>query len=455
MPCSHNGDSAQYYGLTFWTPNINIFRDPRWGRGQETYGEDTFLTARLGVAFIRGLQGDDPKYIKAMACAKHFAVHSGPEPERHAFRRRPAGARFLRNLSAAFRSRRPRRPRRRGHGRLQRAFMASRPARTRCCSSDLLRKQWGFNGHVVSDCGAIYDIFANHKFVAHARGGRRAARSRPATIFAAATITTPLTARCKGLITEKEIDIALGRMLDRAVPARACLIRPDKVPYAQIPISENDSPEHQALALQVARESMVLLKNNGLLPLDRAKIKHIAVIGANATSVDMLLGNYNGTPSLRSPFSTESRASPARTSKSFTRRAARSRCARDGANKPGRAECWPMPSPPRNRRTSSFTSAASTRSSKARRTRARGFDGFISGDRTHIELPPVQEDLLKALQATGKPVIFVNCSGSAIAMPWEAEHLPAILQAWYPGEQGGRAVAGVLFGDVIPPAGCR
>ena len=160
----HDGDSARYYGLTFWTPNINIFRDPRWGRGQETYGEDPFLTARLGVAFIRGLQGDDPNYIKAMACAKHFAVHSGPEPSRHTFDADAARTRFLRNLSAAIRGRRARRPCRRGHGRLQFGLWRAGLREPAAAHDDLLRRQWGFDGHVVSDCGAINDIYANHKF---------------------------------------------------------------------------------------------------------------------------------------------------------------------------------------------------------------------------------------------------------------------------------------------------
>ena len=251
------------------------------------------------------------------------------------------------------------------------------------------------------------------------------------------------------MISEKEIDTALGRVL--AARFRLGLFDPpDKVPYAQIPISENDSPEHQALALKVAEESIVLLKNDGLLPLDRAKIKRIAVIGANAPSVDMLLGNYNGTPSRSGHDSrrNQKRRRPERRSRLCAGLPARPGTGR--LQQTGRSKCSPTPSPPRNRRTSSFTSAASTRNSKARKSRANGFDGFLGGDRTKIELPSVQEDLLKALRATGKPVVFVNCSGSAIAMPWEAANLPAILQAWYPGEQGGRAVAEVLFGDVNP-----
>ena len=174
MPREHNGDSARYYGLTFWTPNINIFRDPRWGRGQETYGEDPFLTARLAVAFISGLQGDDPHYLKAMACAKHFAVHSGPEPTRHAFRRRTRrSAIFTKPICRSLK-----RPCAKGTLARSWAPTIASMARPACANAllltDLLREQWGFDGHVVSDCGAIYDIYANHKFVADRRGSRGA-----------------------------------------------------------------------------------------------------------------------------------------------------------------------------------------------------------------------------------------------------------------------------------------
>jgi len=291
----HNGDSAQYYGLTFWTPNINIFRDPRWGRGQETYGEDPFLTAQLAVAFIRGLQGDDPKYIKAMACAKHFAVHSGPEPERHRFDAEPPERDFyetyLPQFEAAVREGRV--------GAVMGAYNSvyGKPA---CANplllTGLLRKQWGFDGHVVSDCDAIYDIYGNHKFTGTPEEASALAVKAGDDLCCGTDYNSLARAVKEGLISEKEIDTALGRVLEARF--RLGLFDPPAMePYARIPITQNNSPEHAALALKVARESIVLLKNDGLLPLDRAKIKRIAVIGPNARSVQVLLGNYSGQPS--------------------------------------------------------------------------------------------------------------------------------------------------------------
>ncbi|MGA9451905.1 MAG: glycoside hydrolase family 3 C-terminal domain-containing protein [Verrucomicrobiia bacterium] len=441
----HQGDSAQYFGLTFWTPNINIFRDPRWGRGQETYGEDTFLTSRLGVAFIQGLQGDDPKYIKAMACAKHYAVHSGPEPERHRFNAEPPERDFyetyLPHFEAAVRE---------GHvGAVMGAYNSvyGKPA---CANplllTELLRHQWGFTGHVVSDCGAIYDIYGNHRFAGTPEEAAADAVKAGDDLCCGTDYNSLTRAVKEGLISEAEIDAALGYVL-KARFQLGLFDPPSMVPYAQIPFSENNTPEHEALALKVARESMVLLKNDGLLPLDRAKIKRIAVIGANARSTLALLGNYNGQP-----------ANPVTILDGIQRVA--------GTNI--EVTCEPgcplaMRTGPDEPNAETLTRAIETADTADVIIYVGGispqlegeempvhYDGFSGGDRTRIELPPVQENLLKMLKATGKPIVFVNCSGSAMAIPWEATNLPAILQAWYPGEQGGRAVAEVLFGDVNP-----
>ena len=445
---AHNGNSAQYYGLTFWTPNINIFRDPRWGRGQETYGEDTFLTARLGVAFIEGLQGDDPNYIKAMACAKHFAVHSGPEPERHHFDADPPERDFyetyLPHFEAAVRE---------GHvGAVMGAYNSvyGEPA---CANplllGDLLRKQWGFDGHVVSDCGAIYDIFGNHKFAPTPEEASADAVKAGDDLCCGTDYNSLTRAVKRGLISETEIDTALSRVLTARF--RLGMFDPTNiVSYAQIPFSENDSPEHEALALKVAEESMVLLKNDGLLPLNRAKIKRIAVIGTNALSVDMLLGNYNGRAS-RPVTILDGIKQLAGTNVEVTYAAG---CPlallKNGSNAPVPAMLAEAVKSAQSADVVIYVGGINSRLEGEENSRANGYYGFLGGDRTKIELPSVQEDLLKALHATGKPVVFVNCSGSAIAMPWEKKNLPAILQAWYPGEQGGRAVAGVLFGDVNP-----
>jgi beta-glucosidase len=442
----HNGDSARYYGLTFWTPNINIFRDPRWGRGQETYGEDPFLTARLGVAFIRGLQGDDPKYVKAMACAKHFAVHSGPELERHRFDAAPSERDFyetyLPHFEAAVRE---------GHvGAVMGAYNSvyGEPA---CANplllTDILRKQWGFAGQVVSDCGAIYDIYANHKFTAAPEEAAAAAVKAGDDLCCGTDYNSLVRAVKDGLISEKEIDTAVSRVLEARF--RLGLFDPrEKVPYAQIPISQNDTPAHEALALKMARESIVLLKNDGLLPLDRAKIKRIAVIGDNANSMAALLGNYNGTPARPVTILDGIRSAAGTNIQVVYEPACPLALGRDGSGRPD-AQTW-------TRAISSAWMSDVIIYVGGISPRLEGeemkvdYEGFNGGDRTQIELPSVQSELLAALQSAGKPVVFVNCSGSAIAMPWAVTNLTAILQAWYPGEQGGRAVADILFGDVNP-----
>jgi beta-glucosidase len=442
----HHGDSSRYYGLTFWTPNINIFRDPRWGRGQETYGEDPFLTARLGVAFIQGLQGDDSKYFKAVACAKHFAVHSGPESGRHVFDasvpERDFYETYLPQFEAAVREGRV--------GSVMGAYnrVYGEPA---CSSSllleDLLRRQWGFQGHVVSDCGAIHDIFANHKRVASREEAVARAIQAGCDLCCGTEYTSVIQTVRQGLLKPAELDRALGRILEARF--RLGLFDPaDRVAYARIAKSENDTPEHEALALRAARESMVLLKNEDCLPLDRSKIKRLAVIGANADSAEMLAGNYNGDAARPvtilsgikalagkgievvydpgCPLAMEKGRSDDATSAVFAG-ALRAAAGADvviyvgGLNPRLEGEEMPV-----------------------------NYVGFNGGDRTDIALPAIQQALLESIAKLGKPVVFVNCSGSAVAMPWAAEHVPAILQAWYPGEQGGRAVAEVLFGDCNP-----
>ncbi len=442
---NHNGDSARYYGLTFWTPNINIFRDPRWGRGQETYGEDPFLTARLGVAFIRGLQGDDPKYVKAMACAKHYAVHSGPEPERHRFDVAPSERDFYETYLPQFEA-----AVREGHvGAVMGAYNSvyGQPA---CANplllTELLRKQWGFDGHVVSDCGAIYDIHANHKFTATPEEAAAAAVKAGDDLCCGADYSWLVRAVKRGLIPEKEIDTAVGRVLTSRFQL-GLFDPPATVPYAQIPLTQNDTPAHEALALKMAQESIVLLKNDNLLPLDRTKIKRIAVIGTNASSVTVLLGNYNGQPARPVTILDGIRSAAGGTVQVDYEPACPLTLGRDGTGRPD-AQTWQK-----------VIAAAWTSdviiyvggiSSRLEGEEMNvNLDGFSGGDRTEIELPAVQAELLEALQGAGKPVVFINCSGSAMALPG-ITNLTAILQAWYPGEQGGRAVADVLFGDVNP-----
>jgi beta-glucosidase len=445
---THEGNSKQYAGLTFWSPNINIFRDPRWGRGQETFGEDPFLTGRLGVEFIEGLQGTDPTYIKAMACAKHYAVHSGPEPERHRFNVNPSELDFYETYLPQFEM-----AVREAHvGGVMGAYNSvyGEPA---CANplllTDILRKKWGFDGYIVSDCSAIQDIFAHHKFVATPEEAAAVAVKAGCDICCGRDFNPLVDSVKQNLITEQQIDVAVGYALRSRF--RLGLFDPaDRVPFSNITIAQNDTPENAAVALRAARESIVLLKNDGTLPLNRAKLKHIAVIGANADSVPMLLGNYNGTPShpitildgIRRAVGLETQITYAKG------------CPLAVNTNSDASEISGL-------LTEAVASAKSadvviyvggiSASLEGEEFRNKPqYVGFNGGDRLRIELPAVQENLLKALKATGKPIVFVDCSGSAIAMPWESKHLPAILQAWYPGEAGGQAVAEILFGDVNP-----
>src|SRR5215204_650359 len=289
------GDRARFRGLTFWSPNINIFRDPRWGRGQETYGEDPYLTGRLGVEFVKGLQGDDPRYLKVVATPKHYAVHSGPEPERHRFDAQAFERDLRETYTPAFRA----------------TVMEAKAASVMCaynringepaCANthllgDLLRGEWGFDGYVVSDCGAIDDIYKRHNFVKTAEAASALAVKRGTDLECGDSYKALVNAVKQGLISEGGIDRALKRLF--AIRFRLGMFDPPElVPYAKIPFSANDSPEHRQLALEAARESIVLLKNdNNTLPL-RKDLKSIAVIGPNADDVQVLLGNYNGQPS--------------------------------------------------------------------------------------------------------------------------------------------------------------
>ncbi len=461
----YSAQQWQYYGLTFWTPNINLFRDPRWGRGQETYGEDTYLTSRMAVAFITGLQGDDPNYIKALATAKHFAVHSGPESTRHTINVEPSEADFYNNYLPHFEA-----AVREAHvgtvmGAYNRVYGASASA-SPLLLTKILRDTWGFQGHVVSDCDSVEDIWKTHKIVATQVEAVALAlkagldlncgfgTQRPPQYHAALA-----DAWIKGLVTEHDIDQALHRVL-RSRFQLGMFDPPEKVPFSKYTLADVDTPEHSALALKAAHDSMVLLKNDGALPLDKTKLKKLAVIGPNADSTTLLLGNYNGTPS--NPVSIlqgiRNVASAAKIEVTYS------------------AGCPLVPGFPAAR--GARGAPATTLTDAQQQTfndavalardadaviyvggisaqlegeeMSTNFDGFSGGDRTRIELPAIQTKMLQALKDTGKPVIFVNCSGSAIAMPWEAENIPAILQAWYPGENGGTAVADVLFGDYNP-----
>lgn len=441
----HNGDSKWWYGMTYWTPNVNIFRDPRWGRGQETYGEDPFLTGAIGVEFVRGIQGDDPNYMLAMACAKHYAVHSGPESLRHRFDAEPPERDLYETYLPQFES-----VVREGHvagvmGAYNSVLGVPCNA-SKLLLQDLLREKWGFEGYIVSDCDAIGDIWRQHNYVKTPEEAAADAVKAGCDLCCGGDYDALVRAVQEGLVTEKEIDLALYYTLWTRF--KLGLFDPaDKVPYSKYTINDNDTPEHQQVALEIARQSLVLLKNDGILPLIPSKLKRIAVIGPNGNSKSMLEGNYHGSASRPIPILagikqlagtnidvTFAMGTPITTNKSTA--------------------AWSGQDNTTTRPLAELSAEALSNAANADViiyvggiTPAQEGEGF---DRSKIELPPVQEDLIRALHATGKPMVMVNCSGSAIALSWEATNLPAILQAWYPGESGGQAVAEVLFGKINP-----
>ena len=293
---ARNDDLGRYKGLTFWSPNINIFRDPRWGRGHETYGEDPYLTGQMGMQFVKGLQGDDPKYLKLVATAKHYAVHNGPEPDRHHFNAVPNERDLWETYLPAFYDLIVKAKSYSVMGAYNRVDGESASA-SWMLLRDILRDKWKFDGYVVSDCGAIRDIFDNHKIVndreeAAAIGVRRGCDLNCGGVYQRSLME----AVQRGIIDEGEIDLAVYRLM--LARMRLGMFDPaEMVKYAQIPYSVNDCPEHDQMALVMGLKSMTLLENDGVLPIDCDKVKKIAVVGPNADSVQALLGNYNGTPS--------------------------------------------------------------------------------------------------------------------------------------------------------------
>lgn len=502
-----SGRVRQYQDLSFWTPNINIFRDPRWGRGQETYGEDPFLTSRMGVAVVRGLQGpDDSPYRKTLACAKHFAVHSGPEWNRHSFNVTDVPLRDLwETYLPAFKAL----VQEAGVEEVMCAYQ--RIDGEPCCGNNrylkqILRNDLGFKGLVTSDCWAISDFWKKgYHEVVETKGEASGMAVRAGTDLECGSDFNSLPEAVeKGLVTEKEINESLKRL----IIARIKLGDFDDdslVPWTKIPKSVVCSEEHRALSRKMAQESIVLLQNKGgILPL-RKNAGKIVVMGPNANDSTMLLGNYNGFPmyavtilegiqekAYNVKYVEGCRYVDAPANQSSQRRQ------RDNVNlqanpfgNMGMGDGAQVPDSIRQRfanrmRRDSVNTLANP---EARTTNARevaqsnvsdedivkqamdaevvifvggisprlegeemrvNFDGFRGGDRTSIELPEAQRRLLKALHEKGKKVVFVNCSGSAMALAPETEYCDAIIQAWYGGEEGGTALAQVLFGEVNP-----
>ena len=440
-----DGESGWYQGLTFWTPNINIFRDPRWGRGMETYGEDPYLTGMMGLAVVRGLQGDSlscareaekqglPRVLKAHACAKHFAVHSGPEADRHRFDARVSERDLRETYLPAFKDLVTK-------GDVQEVMVAYNRFRgVPCGASDelinkILRGEWGFKGLITSDCWGINDFYVKgrHEFVeTPVEAAAKAVRAGVDTECGSIYKNIPAAVR-SGLLDEKEVDTCLKRL----IAARIRLGEFDRLPlWNHLPESIVEGPKNHALARRMTRETLVLLKNDGVLPLK--KDARVALIGPNADDPEMMWGNYNPVP--RTTITLED-ALEVRV---------------DGLQYFKACEAV-EPLLPVEQILQQLEGYETVIFAGGISSRLEGEEmhvsvpGFSAGDRTDIELPQVQRDILAALHAAGKKVILVNFSGSAVGLVPETESCNAILQAWYPGQEGGPAIAEVLFGDVNP-----
>ena len=438
---SSHGDRDIYKGLTFWSPNINIFRDPRWGRGHETYGEDPYLTSRLGVSYVKGLQGDGD-VMKAAACAKHFAVHSGPEAIRHEFDAKATAKDMEETYLPAFEAL----VKEAGVEAVMGAY--NRVNGEPCCGSntlirDILRGKWQFEGHFVSDCWAIKDFHENHMVTSTAAESAAMALNAGCDLNCGITYLRLLTAYQQGLVTEEAITEAAVRLYT----TRFLLGLFDKTEYDKIPYEKVECDEHIALADRAAKESVVLLKNDGILPLDIHKIKTIGVIGPNANSRKCLVGNYHGTSSEYITLS-------------------------EGIQKyaEGKARVLYSDGCALFEEKTEALAFAGDRLEEARIVAEHsdvvilclGLDetlegeegdtgnSYASGDKMDLLLPKPQRDLMEVVAATNKPVVFCLMAGSAIDLRYPTEHFEAVLQLWYPGARGGKSVADVIFGEVSP-----
>lgn len=433
-----NGGNQYCQGLTFWSPNVNIFRDPRWGRGQETWGEDPWLSGELAGAFVRGMQGDDPRYVKTAACAKHYAVHSGPESQRHTFDAQVSQRELYDTYLPAFRKLVI-------EEKVEAVMGAYNRFRGEPCNAspyllqEILREEWGFSGHVVSDCGALTDIHAHHHITADGAESAALALKAGCDIGCDTVFYDHLgEAVERGLVTESDIDTALRRTL--ATRFKLGLFDPpERVPYAAIPMSVVGCQAHRDLAREAAAQSIVLLRNRGnLLPLP-ADIRSILVVGPNAGNLNVLLGNYYGLNDQMVTFL-----------EGLTGRIP------EGC----RLEFMPgslLAHPKRLEKDWSLFSASAfdvVVAFMGLSPLLEGEEGEAvlsnNGDRDDISLPANQRSYLRELAASGAKVVLVLSGGSAIALDGLEELVDAILYAWYPGQEGGSALAQILFGDVSP-----
>jgi len=436
------GDTGIYKGLTIWSPNINIFRDPRWGRGHETYGEDPYLTGRMGIAFIKGMQGDDDTYLKTVATAKHYAVHSGPEKLRHSFDAQVSDRDLYETYLPAFRDC----VKEAGAYSVMGAY--NRTNSEACCASPtllqkILREEWGFEGYVVSDCHAICDLHLHHHLTDHPYQSAAIAVKNGCDLNCGNTYARLKAAFNEGLITEEEIDTAVTRLFEARMRL-GMFDPPERVPYASIPYSVNDSKKHRRKSLEAACRTMTMLKNNGILPLSK-DIKNIAVVGPNADDRDVLFANYKGIASETVTLleGIREKVPEANILYSLGCHISKTELLDDETSLMSEAESCAL--------AADVVIMATGINSRIEGEEADPrYPEFGGGDREDIELPGLQNELVDRLKKTGTPIITVNMSGSAVGLCNVDKKSDAVLQAWYPGSLGGRAIAGVLFGDCSP-----
>ncbi|MBK9484011.1 MAG: glycoside hydrolase family 3 C-terminal domain-containing protein [Chitinophagaceae bacterium] len=443
------GKHGLYEGLTFYSPNINIFRDPRWGRGHETFGEDPYLTGTMGVAFVKAMQGDDPNYFKTICTAKHFAVHSGPEPTRHEFDVKPLKKDLWETYLPAFKMLAQ-------QGKVY-SFMCAynRLYGEPCCSdpfllTDILRKQWGFKGFVATDCGAVWDMFMYHHTAKDSVEGMAKAIRAGVDNHCMGYVGAVIPAIKQGLLKESELDTAVARLL-RARFKLGMFDDASLNPYASIPYSVVNNEAHKKYALELAEQSIVLLKNkNDILPLAKEMFygfqgKTIAVIGPNANDAEISLGNYNGEPE---HVNTMLQGIKDVLGSNVLVQYAKGCYIIDTINYNREKDFKPAIAAAKDADVIIFVGGISPRlEGEALQVKIDGFDG---GDKTNLDLPAVQTALLKELKKTGKPIVLVLMNGSALSINWENENIDGIIEAWYGGEAAGQAVANILFGNYNP-----
>ena len=435
-------DRDIYKGLTFWSPNVNIFRDPRWGRGQETYGEDPYLSGRLGVRFVKGLQEEKDGFMKAAACAKHFAVHSGPEAVRHQFDAKASKKDMRETYLPAF----EKLVKEAGVEAVMGAY--NRTNGEPCCGSktlmqDILRGEWGFEGHYVSDCWAIRDFHEHHMVTDTAEESAAMALKAGCDVNCGNTYLHMMKAYQDGLVTEEEITLAAERLFT----TRFLLGLFDETEYDKIGYDKIECQEHLALADRATAESVVLLKNNGILPLKKEQLKAIGVVGPNANSRAALVGNYHGTSSryitvlegIQDAVGDEVRVYYSEGCHLF-----KDRVEGLGHRQDRIAEAVSVA------RSSDVVILCVGLDETLEGEEGDTGNSYASGDKTDLLLPESQRELVEAVLKVGKPTVVLNMTGSAMDLRTEQEQADAVVQLWYPGARGGRVVAQMLFGEISP-----